>query len=155
MTPSVDATSITIMVQQKLMRHSDIQTMLNIRRCGDDSDEGSQCKGRALVLLRTDSGINPHVLPGWGPDLVSNRKTGTHFVGTSANAVKVQVWTALIAMLLLRFLQLRARFSWALSNLLALLRQQLFVHRDLWAWLDDPFQPPPPPPEEQLALALA
>ena len=77
------------------------------------------------------------------------------FVGTSANAVKVQVWTALIAMLLLRFLQLRARFGWALSNLLALLRQQLFVHRDLWAWLDDPFQPPPPPPEEQLALELA
>jgi hypothetical protein len=64
------------------------------------------------------------------------------FVGTSANAVKTQVWTALIAMLLLRFLQLRARFGWASSNLLALLRQQLFVHRDLWIWLDDPFQPP-------------
>ncbi len=63
------------------------------------------------------------------------------FVGTSANAVKVQVWTALIAMLLLRFLQLGARFGWALSNLLALLRQQLFVHRDLWTWLDDPFSP--------------
>ena len=76
------------------------------------------------------------------------------FVGTSANAVKVQVWTALIAMLLLRFLQLRAHFGWALSNLLALLRQQLFVHRDLWTWLDDPFQPPPLPPEEQLELAL-
>ena len=77
------------------------------------------------------------------------------FVGTSANAVKTQVWTALIAMLLLRFLQLRARFGWALSNLLALLRQQLFVHRDLWTWLDDPFQPPPPPSKEQLQLALA
>jgi Transposase DDE domain len=76
------------------------------------------------------------------------------FVGTSANAVKTQVWTALIAMLLLRFLQLRARFGWALSNLLALLRQQLFVHRDLWAWLDDPFQAPPPPSEQQLELAL-
>jgi len=39
------------------------------------------------------------------------------FVGTSANAVKTQVWTALIAMLLLRFLQLRARFGWALVEL--------------------------------------
>ena len=67
------------------------------------------------------------------------------FVGTSANAVKTQVWTALIALLLLRFLQLRARFGWALSNLLALLRQQLFVHCDLWTWLDDPFQPPASP----------
>ncbi len=59
------------------------------------------------------------------------------FVGTSANAVRTQVWTALIAMLLLRYLQLRAKFSWSLSNLAALLRQQLFVHRDLWKWLDE------------------
>jgi hypothetical protein len=77
------------------------------------------------------------------------------FVGTSANAVKTQVWMALIARLLLRFLQLQARFGWDLSNLLALLRQQLFAHRDLWTWLDDPLQPPPPPPEQQLELALA
>jgi len=67
------------------------------------------------------------------------------FVGTSPNAVKTQVWTALIAMLLLRFLQLKAKFNWALSNLVALLRQQLFVHRDLWTWIDQPFQPPSPP----------
>jgi IS4 transposase len=33
------------------------------------------------------------------------------FVGTSANAVKIQIWTALIAMLILRFLQLRAKLN--------------------------------------------
>ncbi len=76
------------------------------------------------------------------------------FVGTSPNAVKTQVWTALIAMLLLRWLQLKASFGWALSNLLALLRQQLFVHRDLWIWLDEPFHPPPPPANQQIALPL-
>ena len=65
------------------------------------------------------------------------------FVGTSANALKTQIWTALIAMLLLKYLQLKARFGWSLSNLVALLRQQLFVYRDLWAWLDAPYQPPP------------
>ena len=62
------------------------------------------------------------------------------FVGTSANAVKIQIWTALIAMLILRFLQLRARFNWSLSNLVALLRMNLFTHRDLWSWLDHPFE---------------
>jgi hypothetical protein len=77
------------------------------------------------------------------------------FVGTSANAVKTQVWTALIAMLLLRYLQLKARFGWHLANLLALVRQQLFVHRDLWPWLDEPFQPPPAPAQQQMPLALA
>lgn len=65
------------------------------------------------------------------------------FVGTSANAVKTQVWTALIAMLVLKYLQLKSKFNWSLSNLIALLRQQLFVYRDLYQWLDDPFQAPP------------
>ena len=42
------------------------------------------------------------------------------FVGTSPNALHIQIWTALIALLLLRYLQLRARFGWSLSNLTAL-----------------------------------
>ncbi len=65
------------------------------------------------------------------------------FVGTNPNALQIQIWTALIALLLLKYLQLRARFGWSLSNLAALLRQQLFVYRDLWQWIDQPFQPPP------------
>lgn len=55
------------------------------------------------------------------------------FVGTSANALKIQIWTALIALLLLKYLQLRASYGWSLSNLVALLRQQLFVYPDLFA----------------------
>ncbi|HEX4489011.1 MAG TPA: IS4 family transposase [Terriglobales bacterium] len=65
------------------------------------------------------------------------------FVGTSANAVRTQVWTALIAMLVLKFLQLKSTFNWSLSTLAALLRQQLFFYRDLYEWLNDPFQSPP------------
>src|SRR2546425_7423613 len=65
------------------------------------------------------------------------------FVGTSANALHTQIWTALIALLLLKYLQLKARFGWSLSNLVALLRMNLFVYRDVWAWLDEPFTPPP------------
>ena len=74
--------------------------------------------------------------------LKQNLKIKT-FVGTSANALKVQVWTALIAILLLKYLQLRSHFAWSLSNLVALLRMNLFTHRDLWAWLDQPFIGPP------------
>jgi len=65
------------------------------------------------------------------------------FVGTSENAVQTQIWTALIAMLLVKYLQLKSTFGWSLSNLVALLRQQLFVYRDLMNWLNDPFQAPP------------
>ena len=80
------------------------------------------------------------------------------FVGTSEKAVLTQIWTALIVMLLLRWLYLKARYGWSLSNLLALLRQQLFVYRDLYAWLDDPFASPPVIVEmekAQLTLELA
>lgn len=76
------------------------------------------------------------------------------FVGTSANALKIQIWTALIAMLLLKYLQLRASFGWSLSNLVALLRQQLFVYRDLFAWLNQPFEPPPELQPMALQLSL-
>jgi Domain of unknown function (DUF4372)/Transposase DDE domain len=86
--------------------------------------------------------------------LKQNLKIKT-FVGTSANAVKIQIWTALIAMLILRFLQLRSQFHWSLSNLVALLRMNLFTHRDLWAWLNKPFDVVPVPYEyEQLKLHL-
>jgi hypothetical protein len=77
------------------------------------------------------------------------------FVGTSANALKTQIWAALIAMLLIKYLHLKATFGWSLSNLVALLRQQLFVYRDLWHWIDHPFQAPEPPESlpEQLVMA--
>ena len=74
------------------------------------------------------------------------------FIGTSENAVQTQIWTALIAMLLVRFLQLRSTWNWGLSNLVALLRQQLFVYRDLSVWLNQPFRPPIALDDPQLAL---
>ncbi len=79
------------------------------------------------------------------------------FVGTSENAVQTQIWTALIAMLVVKYLQLRSTFGWSLSNLVALLRQQLFVYRDLFTWLNEPFQGPPAlagVSEQQLELGL-
>jgi hypothetical protein len=87
--------------------------------------------------------------------LKQNLKLKT-FVGTSANAVHTQIWTALIAMLLLRYLQLSSRFGWSLANLVALLRMNLFTHRDLMAWLDKPFAIPPDPQDNpQATLAFA
>jgi hypothetical protein len=75
------------------------------------------------------------------------------FVGTSANAVRIQIWTALIAVLVVRYLQFRSNFRWAVSNLVALLRWNLFSYRDLWEWLDRPFDTPPEPLAEwQLTL---
>lgn len=75
------------------------------------------------------------------------------FVGTSANALQIQIWTALIAILILKYLQLRARCGWSLSRLVALIRMHLFTYRDLWTWLNDPFlADAEPPPQMTLQL---
>jgi hypothetical protein len=120
---------------------------------------------KALVFLTNQLGLGATTISAIYKDrwqmeiffkaLKQNLKIKT-FVGTSANAVKIQIWTALIAMLILRFLQLRSQFHWSLSNLVALLRMNLFTHRDLWAWLNKPFDVLPVPYEsEQLKLNFA
>lgn len=66
------------------------------------------------------------------------------FVGTSENALRIQLWTALIALLLLKWLQHLSHRSWSFSNLAAMLRLNLFSYRDLFLWLQQPFGPPTP-----------
>ena len=61
------------------------------------------------------------------------------FIGTSENAIKIQIWTALITILLLKILRHIASYPWYLSNLVAFLRLNLFVKIDLYKWLDNPF----------------
>jgi hypothetical protein len=70
--------------------------------------------------------------------LKQNLKVKT-FVGTSENALYIQIWTALIAMLMIKYLQFKSKFGWSLSNLVAFLRWNLFTYRNLWEWIDSPF----------------
>ena len=74
-------------------------------------------------------------------DIKSNLKIKS-FIGTSPNAVMIQIWTALITILLLKVLQKEAKHTWHLSNLVAFVRLNLFVKIDLKLWLDKPFLDP-------------
>lgn len=85
--------------------------------------------------------------------LKQNLKVKT-FVGTSENALRIQIWTALLALLLLKWLHFLSAAGWSLSNLASLLRLNLFTYRDLREWLDHPLDTPPLPPPEQLGLTL-
>lgn len=86
--------------------------------------------------------------------LKQNLKIKT-FVGTSENALYIQIWTALIAILLIKFLQFKSKFGWSLSNLVAFLRWNLFTYRDLWEWIDHPFDVLPIRPKPvQYVLSL-
>jgi hypothetical protein len=61
------------------------------------------------------------------------------FVGISENAVMIQIWTAMIAILLLKYLKIRSKYAWHMSNLVASIRINLLVKIGLWNWLNDPF----------------
>jgi hypothetical protein len=77
------------------------------------------------------------------------------FVGTSENALRIQIWTALLTMILLRWLHPLSKARWSLSNLVFLLHLSLFTYRDLEEWLNDPYETPPQfPRPKQLPLDL-
>lgn len=63
------------------------------------------------------------------------------FIGTTENAVMIQIWTALITILILKAMKAMAKFNWHLSNLVAFIRLNIFVKIDLQRWLDKPFEP--------------
>jgi hypothetical protein len=121
-------------------------------------------EGKHLVFVTNHLGLGPTTIARIYKDrwqielffkaLKQNLRVKT-FVGTSANALHIQVWTALIALLLLKFLQLTATFGWSLSNLVALLRMNLFVYRDLWTWVNEPFAAPPMPPASGLGVPVS
>ena len=87
--------------------------------------------------------------------LKQNLKVKT-FVGTSENALRIQIWTALTALLLLKWMHHLSKANWSLSNLASMLRMNLFTYRDLRKWIDDPFGTPPVVPQTaQLVLGLS
>jgi len=85
--------------------------------------------------------------------LKQNLKIKT-FVGTSENALRIQIWTALITLLILKWLHHLSKATWSLSNLAVMLRMNLFTYRRLSDWLDNPYGTPPIVPQ-QFDLPLA
>lgn len=76
------------------------------------------------------------------------------FIGTCQNAVMIQIWTALITILILKALKTQAKHAWYLSNLVAFIRLNLFVKVELHKWLDNPFAKEQPPPNKEIQGVL-
>ena len=109
-------------------------------------------KKREIVLLTNHMGFGATTISEIYKDrweielffkaLKQNLKVKT-FVGTSENALRIQIWTALIALLLLKWMHFLSKAKWSLSNLASMLRLNLFTYRDLMEWLHKPFETPP------------
>ncbi len=76
------------------------------------------------------------------------------FIGTTENAVMIQIWTALITILILKALKAMAKYNWHLSNLVAFIRLNIFVKINLQDWLDKPFQEPHKPIYKNIQTVL-
>ena len=168
-----DNTIFQVIAERAVPQHRNIRADQVIRLTGADAEE--KCphflrrvvvwdaeNEREIVLLTNHMDFGSTTISAIYKDrwqieiffktLKQNLKIKT-FVGTSENALRIQIWTALIALLLLRWLHHLSKAGWSLSNLAAMLRMNLFTYRDLREWIDKPFATPPVVPiSRQLAL---
>lgn len=61
-----------------------------------------------------------------------------YFLGDNQNAIRIQIWCALIADLLLQVVRNQIPRKWAFSNIVSLLRLHLFNYLDLYSFLKNP-----------------
>ncbi|MFY0655115.1 MAG: IS4 family transposase [Cyclobacteriaceae bacterium] len=73
-------------------------------------------------------------------DIKTHLKVKT-FIGTSPNAVLIQLWTAMLAILIIKYLKVRASYKWSLANLISFIRIAILSKINLFKWLNQPFIP--------------
>jgi len=61
-----------------------------------------------------------------------------YFLGDNENAIEIQIWTAMLANLLITLIKSNVKRRWAFSNLVSIIRQQLMSYIDIYRFLEDP-----------------
>jgi hypothetical protein len=61
-----------------------------------------------------------------------------YFLGDNENAIEIQIWTAMLANLLITLVRSRLKRKWAFSNMVSIIRQQLMNYIDIYRFLEDP-----------------
>lgn len=61
-----------------------------------------------------------------------------YFLGDNENAIEIQIWTAMLANLLITLVRSRVKRSWAFSNMVSVIRQQLMNYINIYCFLEDP-----------------
>lgn len=61
-----------------------------------------------------------------------------YFLGDNQNAIRIQIWCALIADLLLQVVRRQVKRKWAFSNIVSIIRLHLFNYLNLFTFLEDP-----------------
>lgn len=61
-----------------------------------------------------------------------------YFLGDNENAIEIQIWIAMLANLLITLVRSKIKRSWAFSNMVSMIRQQLMNYINLYAFLENP-----------------
>lgn len=61
-----------------------------------------------------------------------------YFLGDNENAIEIQIWTAMLANLLITLVRSRVTRKWAFSNMVSVIRQQLMNYINIYCFLEDP-----------------
>jgi hypothetical protein len=61
-----------------------------------------------------------------------------YFLGDNQNAIEIQIWVAMLANLLIMLVKSKVKRSWAFSNMVSLIRQQLMNYINIYRFLEDP-----------------
>jgi hypothetical protein len=61
-----------------------------------------------------------------------------YFLGDNENAIEIQIWTAMLANLLITLVRSRVKRNWAFSNMVSVIRQQLMNYINIYCFLEDP-----------------
>lgn len=61
-----------------------------------------------------------------------------YFLGDNENAIEIQIWTAMLANLLITLVRSKLKRSWAFSNMVSIIRQQLMNYINIYAFLENP-----------------
>ena len=61
-----------------------------------------------------------------------------YFLGDNENAIEIQIWAAMLANLLITLVKSKVKRSWAFSNMVSIIRQQLMNYINIYAFLENP-----------------
>jgi len=61
-----------------------------------------------------------------------------YFLGDNENAIEIQIWSAMLANLLITLVKSKLKRRWAFSNMVSIIRQQLMNYINIYSFLEEP-----------------
>lgn len=106
-----------------------------------------QSSGKNFEFITNDWDSDPYTIAQlykkrWRIELLFKRLKQNmplqYFLGDNQNAIRIQIWSALIADLLLQIVRKQLKRKWAFSNIVSIVRLHLFNYLNLYSFLENP-----------------